>query len=242
MRGGKRRQVLQLVYDLFYGAGGTWPVLGDLQIALNREGNSGVDAARIVQRIPATLLKPLSSASGYPAPSEKVVLTAEGIERCEGSGEDIANLVIATKWLARQAERPESKDYGERGIRFTTHQLAEAVSLSLESDPNSVSRLVAILLAEGWVQNDASTQSRGRVLYARWEIRAFRRIERFSDYKKVSCRMRPVADNTADADALLGEKRCWRSLWSDRGLTTIIAVGTVVLVLLAAATLIVMLP
>jgi hypothetical protein len=162
MRGDMTQQVLQLVYDLFYGSGGTWPVLGDLQRMLNHQGNSDVDAAWIVQRIPATLLKPLSSTDGYPAPSEKVVLTAEGIERCMGSAEDIANLVIAVKWLARLAERSDSGEYSKRGMRFTTHQLAEAVSLSLESDPNSVGRLVAILLAEGWVQNDGGTRGKPR--------------------------------------------------------------------------------
>ena len=162
MRGGMRQRVLQLIYDLFYGSGGTWPVLGDLQRALNRQGDSEVDATRILQRIPAKLLKPLSSADGYPAPSEKVILTAEGIERCTGSAEDIANLVIAVKWLARLAERSGSGDYGERGMRFTTHQLAEAVSLSPESDQNSVSRLVEILLAEGWVQNDGGTRGKPR--------------------------------------------------------------------------------
>jgi hypothetical protein len=162
MRGDMTQQVLQLVYDLFCGGGGTWPVLGDLQRALDRRGSSGVDAARIVQRIPATLLKPLSSTGSYPVPSEKVILTAEGIECCEGSAEDIANLVIAVRWLARLAERSDSGDYGERGMRFTTRQLAEAVSLSLESDLNSVSRLVAILLAEGWVQKDGGTRGKRR--------------------------------------------------------------------------------
>jgi hypothetical protein len=51
--GGMRQRVLQLIYDPFYGSGGTWPVLGDLQRALNRQGDSNVDATRIVQRIPA---------------------------------------------------------------------------------------------------------------------------------------------------------------------------------------------
>jgi hypothetical protein len=53
--------------------------------------------------------------------------------------------------------------------------------------------------------------------------------------------MRPVMDNAADVHALRGGKRGWRSLLSDKGLATTIAVGTVVLVLLAAATLIVIL-
>lgn len=162
MRGKTRQQVLQLVYDLFYRSGGTWPVLGDLQRALNHQGNSGLDVAWIVQRIPGKLLKPLGSAGDYPAPLEKVVLTAEGIKRCARSGEDIANLLIAVKWLARLAEHPSSGDYGDRGMRFTAQQLAEAVSLSPESDQNSVRRLVEILLAEGWVQNDGGTQGKPR--------------------------------------------------------------------------------
>lgn len=152
MRGDMTQQILQLVYDLFYSSGGTWPTLGDLQRALNQRGNYGLDAAWIVQRIPARLLKPSSSSDGYPSPFERVILTAEGIERCFRSGEDIANFVIAVKWLARLAEQPRSRDYGGRGMRITYQQLAEAVPLSLESDQNSVSRLVEILLTEGWVQ------------------------------------------------------------------------------------------
>lgn len=83
--------------------------------------------------------------------------------------------------------------------------------------------------------------SRGRVLYARWEVRVFRGIERFSDYKKIKARVRPLTDKTAGEHALRGGKRRWHSLLSDRGLATIIAVGTVALVLLAIATLIVIL-
>jgi hypothetical protein len=160
MRGNTKQQVLQLVYDLFYQSGGTWPVLGDLQRALNHQGNSGLDAAWIVRHIPRTLLKPLGSAGAYPAPLEKVILTVEGIKRCSRSDEDIANLLIAVKWPARHAEHPSSGDHGDRGMRFTIQQLAEAVSLSLESDRNSVCRLVEILLAEGWVQEDDGTQGK----------------------------------------------------------------------------------
>jgi hypothetical protein len=83
--------------------------------------------------------------------------------------------------------------------------------------------------------------SRGRVLYARWEIRVFRGIERFSDYKKIKARIRPLMDNATDLHAVRDGKQRWRSLLSEKGLTTVIAVGTVVLVLLAAATLIVIL-
>jgi hypothetical protein len=83
--------------------------------------------------------------------------------------------------------------------------------------------------------------SRGRVLYARWEIRVFRGIERFSDYKRIKAHMRQVMNYTADVNAPRSEKRGWRSLLSDKGLTTIVAVGTVLLVLLAAATLMVIL-
>lgn len=79
----------------------------------------------------------------------------------------------------------------------------------------------------------------GRLLYARWEIRAFRGIERFSDYKRIKDRMRPVTDNAADVHALQRGVRSLRLLLSDRELTTITAVGTVMLVVLTAAPLIV---
>jgi hypothetical protein len=82
-------------------------------------------------------------------------------------------------------------------------------------------------------------ESNERVLYARWEIRVFRGVERFSDYKRVKARTPRV--HGADVSVLRGQKRRRRSLLSIRGLTIIIAVGTVVLVLLTIATLIVLL-
>lgn len=75
-------------------------------------------------------------------------------------------------------------------------------------------------------------ESFGQVLYARLEIRAFRNIERFADYKRISTRVRSAMDGTATAHASRGGKSGWRSVLSIKGLTAIIAVGTVVLVLL----------
>lgn len=156
------QQVLQTTYDLFYGSGGNWPVLGDVQRELNRRNSRSLDAARIVRRIPATLLKPLRSADGYPSPTERLVLTVEGIARCVGSGEDIENFLTAVRWLAKRAARSNTTGQGERGIRYTTQQLADAVSLSLEADPKAVNRLIAILQAEGWARDGDSTPVRLR--------------------------------------------------------------------------------
>lgn len=148
----EQQRVLQLIYNFFHGSGGVWPSLRDLQRALRRRGGNDVEAIRIVQHIPARLLKPLRSPDGCQTPNGELVLTAEGVKRCAGSSEDIANLVIAVKWLARRAERSDLSDQqsGHR-VPFTTHQLAEALSLSLESDGNAISRVVAILQAEGWI-------------------------------------------------------------------------------------------
>ena len=152
MRRDMTQQVLQIVFDRFYGDGGTWPALGYVQRTLNRQSGSRVDAVRIVQRIPGTLLKPLPITAGYPRPTEKLILTAEGIECCTGSSEDIENFLTAVKWLAKRADRSDlSGNQGERGVRFTPSQLAEAVSLSLDTDQKAVSRLLAILEAEGWL-------------------------------------------------------------------------------------------
>jgi hypothetical protein len=146
------RQALQLVYDDFYDSGGVWPTLGDIQRTLNRESVDRVNALRIVRRIPPRLLKPLPGEDPYPALSERLVLTAEGIKRCKGSSEDVENFMTAIKWLAKMAGRAElSNGQGGIGVRFTTRQLAEAVSLPLDADRIAVSRLVAILHSEGWV-------------------------------------------------------------------------------------------
>jgi hypothetical protein len=72
------------------------------------------------------------------------------------------------------------------------------------------------------------------VLYARWEIQAFRDVERFPDYRKLKDRLR----RTLDKDATLRRKPHWRSLLSDKALTVIIAIGTVVLVLVGVASLV----
>jgi hypothetical protein len=41
----------------------------------------------------------------------------------------------------------------EDGIRFTSQQLAEAVSLLTDADEQAINRLIAILCAEGLVQD-----------------------------------------------------------------------------------------
>ena len=84
---------------------------------------------------PGTWHRPLRDSGGYNPASEEHVLTAEGIARCTGSQEDIPNLVIAVKWLARQPERAaRSSDPGVHRVSFTAGQLAAA--LSLESAPS----------------------------------------------------------------------------------------------------------
>jgi hypothetical protein len=89
---------------------------------------------------------------GYPPPTERLILTAEGIERCTGGSEDIENFLTAVKWLAKRADRSDLSGYqGECGVRFTPSQLAEAISLSLDTDRKAVGRLLAILEAEGWL-------------------------------------------------------------------------------------------
>lgn len=120
------QQVLQIVYDHFYATGGTWPSLGYLQRTLNRQNDRRIDASQIVRRIPPTLLKQLSSA--YPAPTELLILTLEGIKRCSGSLDDVENSLTAVNWMARWAERPGLSDENDkRGMHFTISQLAEGV-------------------------------------------------------------------------------------------------------------------
>ena len=149
MRRDRIQQVLQTVYDHFYATGGTWPSLGHLQRMLNRQYNRRIDAVQVLQHISPTLLKPLST--GFPVPGEKLVLTLQGIARCSGSGDDVENSLTAVRWLARRAEHSDLVDeQDERGVRFTVSQLAEAVSLSLDSDQEAIGRLIAILKSEGW--------------------------------------------------------------------------------------------
>lgn len=152
------RLILQLVYDLFYEAEGIWPTLADLQLQLDRRGYGNLVAARIVQQIDAALLKPLDPSNDYLPPTERrITLTAEGIKRGTNSSEDIANLLAAVRWLGRRMEQLHATaNHSERGMRFTSQQLAEAVPLDLNSA--ALRRLVAILQAEGWIHDDYAVQ------------------------------------------------------------------------------------
>jgi hypothetical protein len=87
----------------------------------------------------------------------------------------------------------------------------------------------------------ARATSRNHFLYARPEIVVCRGVERFADYKKAKARIRRALDTGIDADASWGWKRRWRSLASAKGLAMITAIGTLVLVALGVATLIVLL-
>ena len=83
--------------------------------------------------------------------------------------------------------------------------------------------------------------SREPALYAHWDIRVCRGVERFSDYKKVKARIRRALNTNLSANVPQGRKPHWRSLLSDKGLATITAIGTVALVLLGVLTVMVML-
>jgi hypothetical protein len=160
MWGAKRQQALNLIYRLFRDSGGIHPTIGDLQQAFDDQGDGDVDAARVVQRIPAKFLKPLSSSPDYPRPDERLMLTAEGISRAAGSSTDMGNYVASVQWLARRADRRgRSGEQSGHGMQFTTRQLAEVVPLSLDSDRRAFNRLIAILEAEGWLLDDDNTSA-----------------------------------------------------------------------------------
>lgn len=223
------RAVLQRIYGLFDGAGGRWPSLRELKLALIHDGIDDVDAVRIVRHIPPELMKPLSHRNGYRAMHEELVLTAEGINICMGSFEDIDNLVSATRWLARWVERADlPSGQPESGISFTFQQLAMGVPLSLDTDSHAIGKLLALMEAEGWVQVDDGTQvGLPTRLLAAPEVVAFRSIRGFRDY------VRTKRDLGRREGSASGWMRRWQSVLSLTGLTAIIAVGTVLLVLLA---------
>jgi hypothetical protein len=154
----KRQQALDLTYRLFRDSGGTYPTVSDLQWEFDELGID-VDAARVVQRIPARFLKPLPSTPKYPLPDERLVLTAEGVAQAAGSLRDMKNYVASIRWLARQADRPVAPgDQGKRGMQFTIRELAAAVSLSFDSDRDAINRLIAILDAEGWLLDNGNAR------------------------------------------------------------------------------------
>lgn len=231
----KKRLARQLIYDSFSGGGGKWQTLGELQQDLTRHVGANVDAARIVRRIPATQLKPLSTSNGYPAADEELILTAEGIDKCAKSGEDIANLLAAVRGLGRQLTHSDlPRDQRGRGARIAMSQLAAAASLPMHPNPSAVGRLAKILESEGWVEEaDDTPPNEEREFRVSWEVQALRSVDQFSDYRKTKRHIRRTWNRSADIRR--NQKRVWDFLLSNRWLmpwlTLIIAIGTVLLVI-----------
>ena len=80
-----------------------------------------------------------------------------------------------------------------------------------------------------------------QVLYAHWEIRVCRSVERLSDYTKAKAHLLRSLPDDLGANSRRGRMRLRWFLVPNNYSTAVIAIGTVALVLLTVAMLIVML-
>lgn len=81
----------------------------------------------------------------------------------------------------------------------------------------------------------ADTEAYESAFYARREIREFRNIARYSDYKKIKADLLRKRDVEPGTTSRRVRMRPWFSWMSESGWTAVIAIGTVALVLLTAA-------
>ncbi len=144
---------LQVIYTQFRERGGQWPTFTYIERWLNRYRKQ--DAVQVINRIPGTLLKPLTYIDGRPEPGGKLILTAAGVARCLGSDDDTQNLVAAVQCLARHDMNYDPPPHlVGRGVPISAKQLADELNLPIVSDSNSIERLMALLKGEGLVASD----------------------------------------------------------------------------------------
>jgi hypothetical protein len=150
------RDALRVIYIKFRESGGEWPTFDDFHRHVTRYWQPDTDAARVVRIIPERLLNPLSSISEYPDPEEKLVLTIAGVKYCWGRRcDDVINFTAAVRWMAEKLEHYDPpRGESSRTMPFTAEQLTAELSLPVSADPNSISRLIALLKAERLVRGD----------------------------------------------------------------------------------------
>jgi hypothetical protein len=227
----KPQQARQLIYDQFRDTG-EWPTLAQFRLDVEGYFGADADADQLLRRIPARLLHPPGDPNSYPAPSIRLVLTAEGISECFRSGGDIRYLTASIGWLGQLAAQSGlSEGSHQCGVHFAECKMAEAVPLPLPLDPNACKRLVKILQSEGWIQVNCDAVSGRDELCASWDVQAFQHVKQFSDYRKTKRRIQRARNRRAGAS----KNQVWRFLKSDKwymvGLSVIIAAGTVMLVI-----------
>ena len=151
----KKEKILLAAYTGFRDSGGEWPTYHQVESRLARTGLPNVDeVARLIRRIPTTMMVPLGNYPSHPDPREKVVLLVAGVARLESGRDDVANFIEAVRWLSarvRNSDLPTGG--GTPRMPVTAAQLAAALGLPL-TDPNPINRLMALLRAEGLVLPD----------------------------------------------------------------------------------------
>jgi hypothetical protein len=144
------QKTLQVVYRRFFERGGQWSNFDYIQRWLKRYAE--IDAGKIIQSIPETLLKSVDGPDGKPDPLAPMVLSVEGVACCYGSDDDIYNFMAAVKLMAqRYWEYDPPEDKAGCGIPITVEELIVGLALPVTSDPNCAERLIALLEAEGLI-------------------------------------------------------------------------------------------
>lgn len=176
-------RVVQAVYDYFHETG-TWPRFGEIDRRLDR-GRRRLDAGRIVEGIPGSILQPLGSP---PAASLEypMRLTLEGVARCAGSDDDVALFLRALRWMARQERQFQPATASEgAGARADSQQFMRGLKIAKRRTLD-VQRLGAILMVErwGWISGGTSPDQNWSFALSR-DVRRFSRVQTLDDYRAV---------------------------------------------------------
>ena len=177
-------RVVQAAYDGLR-ASGTWPKFGEIDRQLDR-GSRRLDAGRIIQDIPASVLQPLGTpaAAGLESPMR---LTIEGVAVCKDSADDIDLFVRAVRWMALQ-EWKFRPLVGSDTVAATvdSQRLMRALRIPKRRAVD-VARLGQFLLVErwGWQTGGGPTPDGVWTFTMTRDARRFRRIQTIDDYRAV---------------------------------------------------------
>jgi hypothetical protein len=193
-------RVVQAVYDQFRELG-TWPRFGEVDRMLDR-GPRRLDAGKVVQDIPKSILQPLGS-SPASSPEYPMRLRLEGVAQAKGSADDVSLFLRSLRWMALQERKfKPTEASATAAATVTSDQLMRAMKIP-KRRVSDVSRLGAVLFVEQWGSTGGGHQPDGSWNFSLTrDVRRFSKVQSLDDYRAAQLRWAEEARPRVQVDML----------------------------------------
>lgn len=175
-------RVVQAVYDSFRELS-TWPKFGEIDRQLRRSRRP-LDAGRVVQDIPDTVLQPLggppSASTDYP-----MRLTLEGVAQCKRSEDDVDLFLRALRWMATRERRFVPAAGADTTMAAADSQQFMRAMKIQRTRMNDVQRLGRLLMVErwGWLSGGSGQDGTWNFTITR-DVHRFGKVKTIDDYRE----------------------------------------------------------